>query len=157
MIVSEHGVGIEIRIGIESGEVVATPTDARQRLVTGEAVGIAAKLEQLAGSGEIVVGELAGRLIDHAAVLEPLGELEIKGKRDPVRAYRLVELAPVAPAFETQARRATRRSQARAGRRCGGRSSARSTAARPVPQSSSARRESASRASSRSSRAGRRG
>ncbi len=34
-----HGVGIEIRIGIESGEVVATPTDARQRLVTGEAVG----------------------------------------------------------------------------------------------------------------------
>ncbi len=41
----QHGVGLEIRIGIEAGEVVATPTDARQRLVTGEAVGIAAKLE----------------------------------------------------------------------------------------------------------------
>ena len=53
----QHGVGLEIRIGIESGEVVATPTDARQRLVTGEAVGIAAKLEAAAGADEIVVGD----------------------------------------------------------------------------------------------------
>ncbi|MGH3128893.1 MAG: BTAD domain-containing putative transcriptional regulator, partial [Gaiellaceae bacterium] len=96
----QHGVGLEVRIGIETGEVLATPTDARQRLVTGEAVGIAAKLEQAAGADEIVVGELAGRLIDHAAVLAPLGQLAIKGKREPVQAYRLVELGPVAPAFE---------------------------------------------------------
>ena len=96
----QQGVRLEIRIGIETGEVVATPTDVRQRLVTGEAVGIAAKLEQAAGTGEIVVGELAGRLIDYAAVLEPLGETAIKGKREPVHAYRLAELTPAAPAFE---------------------------------------------------------
>ena len=48
---AQHGVGLEIRIGIETGEVVATPTDARQRLVTGEAVGIAAKLEAAAERG----------------------------------------------------------------------------------------------------------
>jgi DNA-binding SARP family transcriptional activator/tetratricopeptide (TPR) repeat protein len=96
----EHGVRLAIRTGIETGEVVTTPTDARQRFVTGEAVGIAAKLEQAAGAEEIVVGELAGRLIDHAAVLEPLGEIAIKGKREPVQAYRLVELGPVTPAFE---------------------------------------------------------
>lgn len=101
-LISDYGVGIEIRIGIESGEVVATPTDVRQRLVTGEAVGIASKLEGLAESGQIVVGELAGRLIDHAAELEPLGALEIKGKREPVRAYRLVEIAQVAPAFASK-------------------------------------------------------
>ncbi len=95
-----HGMGLEIRIGIETGEVVATPTDARQRLVTGEAVGIASKLEAAAEADTIVVGEVAGRLIDHASVLEPLGELQIKGKRDPVRAYRLVELSDVAPVFE---------------------------------------------------------
>ena len=92
-------VALEIRIGIESGEVVATPTDARQRLVTGEAVGIASKLEAAADPDTIVVGELAGRLIDHAATLEPLGEIEIKGKRDPVHAYRLVDLSPIAPTF----------------------------------------------------------
>jgi len=101
-LVEEHGVGIEIRIGIETGEVVTTPTETRQRLVTGEAVGIASRLEQAAGAGEIVVGDLAGRLIDHAARLEPLGELEIKGKRDPVRAFRLLELGAVGPAFATR-------------------------------------------------------
>jgi class 3 adenylate cyclase len=99
-LVQQHGIGLEIRIGIETGEVVATPTDARQRLVTGEAVGIASKLEAAADADTIVVGELAGRLIDHAATLEPLGAIEIKGKRDPVQAYRLIDLAPIAPTFE---------------------------------------------------------
>ena len=42
-LVREHGVGLEVRIGFEAGEVVATPTEARQRLVTGEAVGIASR------------------------------------------------------------------------------------------------------------------
>ena len=95
----QHEVALEIRIGIESGEVVAAPTDARQRLVTGEAVGIASKLEAAADPDSIVVGELAGRLIDHAATLEPLGAIEIKGKRDPVQAYRLVDLSPIAATF----------------------------------------------------------
>ncbi len=96
----EHAVEVEVSIGIETGEVVAAQTDARQRLVTGEAVGIAARLEQAAATGEIVVGELAGRLIDHAARLEPLGELEIKGRSRPVQAFRLLEIAPVSAAFD---------------------------------------------------------
>jgi class 3 adenylate cyclase len=99
---SSHGVSLQVRIGLEAGEVVATPTDARQRLVTGEAVGIAAKLEQAAADDEIRVGEVAARLIDHAARLEPLGALEIKGKRDAVQAYRLLELTPVGPAFQSR-------------------------------------------------------
>ncbi len=98
----QHGIGLEIRVGFEAGEVVATPTESRQRLVTGEAVGIAARLEQAAASNEIVVGEVAGRLIDYAAELESLGDLAIKGKRDPVHAYRLIALTPVAPAFEAR-------------------------------------------------------
>ena len=114
-LVNEHGIGLEVRIGIETGEVVATPTDARQRLVTGEAVGIAARLEQAADADEIVVGELAGRLIDHAATLEPLGELEIKGKREPVHAYRLLELTPGRSGVRAAPGRAARRAQARAG------------------------------------------
>ena len=101
-LVREYGVGLQVRVGIETGEVVATPTEARQRLVTGEAVGVASRLEQAAEPDEIVVGELAGRLVDHAAVLEPLGALEIKGKREPVHAYRLVDLAPAGPAFESR-------------------------------------------------------
>jgi class 3 adenylate cyclase/tetratricopeptide (TPR) repeat protein len=99
-LVHEHGVGLEVRIGIETGEVVATRGDSRQRFVTGEVVGIAARLEQAAAAGEIIVGELAGRLIDHAAGLEALGDLDVKGKREPVRAYRLLTLASTAPPFE---------------------------------------------------------
>jgi DNA-binding SARP family transcriptional activator len=99
-LVRDHGVGLEIRIGIETGEVLASQSAARQRLITGEVVGITARLEQSAGTDEIVVGERAGRLIDHAAQLEPLGELAIKGKREPVRAYRLIEMADAAPAFD---------------------------------------------------------
>ena len=56
----------------------------------------------MGGTGEIVVGELAGRLIDHAAELEPLGEIAITGRQQPVRAFRLRELARVAPAFESR-------------------------------------------------------
>ena len=49
-LVEQHGVGLEIRVGIEAGEVVTTPTSGERRLVTGEAVGIAARLEEAAGS-----------------------------------------------------------------------------------------------------------
>ncbi|HEX2433209.1 MAG TPA: BTAD domain-containing putative transcriptional regulator [Gaiellaceae bacterium] len=96
----EHGIGLEVRIGVETGEAVTTTTEARQRLVTGEVVGVASRLEQRAAPGEIVVGELAARLIDHAATLEPLGELRIRGKREPLLAFRLLDIAPVASAFE---------------------------------------------------------
>src|SRR5207248_10303508 len=84
VLVPEHGARLEVSIGIETGEVVAM-RDSRQRFVTGEAVGIAARLEQTAAAGDIVVGEIAGRLIDHAASLEALGALDIKGKSKPVR------------------------------------------------------------------------
>ena len=153
---SDHGVGLEIRIGLESGEVVATPTDARQRLVTGEAVGIAAKLEQLAGADEIVVGELAGRLIDHVAELEPLGELEIKGKREPVRAYRLARASARRPPPSSAAWTPRSSAASASSPRCAGRSSAPSTPPLRVSPSSSAHPAWASRDSRPSSRAARR-
>jgi class 3 adenylate cyclase/predicted ATPase len=96
----EHEVRLDVSIGIESGEVLASQTGSRQRLVTGEAVGVAARLEQAAEAGQIVVGELAARMIDHAARLEPLGELEIKGRKKPLPAFRLVEVAATPHAFE---------------------------------------------------------
>jgi hypothetical protein len=82
-----------------NGSLVCPALTAAVR-ASSEAVGVAAKLEQAAEANEIFVGELAGRLIDHTAQIEPLGELEIKGKREPVRAYRLLDIAAAAPAFE---------------------------------------------------------
>ncbi len=96
----EQGRRLDVRIAFETGEVATAETASRVRLVTGEAVGIAAELERAAGAGEILVGELAGRLIDHAATLAPLEPLEIAGKREPVAPFRLLELIPASPAFE---------------------------------------------------------
>lgn len=87
-------------IGVETGEVVTAPQHTRGQLLTGEVVNVAAKLADAAAPNEIVVGSLAGRLVDHAAVLEPLGELDVGPRRDGVRGYRLVEIAPAASAFE---------------------------------------------------------
>ena len=96
----ELGIRLDVRIGLDAGEVLVAQEGARQRLVTGDTVGVAKRLEAAAPSGEIVVGGLARRLIGQAGGLEELGPLEVKGKRDPVAAFRLLEIAPPAPAFE---------------------------------------------------------
>ena len=63
-----HGEGIACRIGIESGEVLVGADGS----VTGGTVGAAARLRDAAPAGAVAVGELAARLIAHAARLEPL-------------------------------------------------------------------------------------
>src|SRR5262249_25317063 len=95
---AELGVRLSLHLALESGEVVAMEPSRRGTLVTGDAVGIAARLQTAAAPGEMVVGPLATALIAHAAQLEPLGELEIRGRREPVRASRLTRLAEIAGA-----------------------------------------------------------
>jgi class 3 adenylate cyclase/tetratricopeptide (TPR) repeat protein len=80
--------GLEVRIGIESGEVVADETDST--FATGEAVNLAARLEQQAGPNEIVIGPTAARLVRDLVELEPLEPLELRGWREPVAASRVV-------------------------------------------------------------------
>jgi class 3 adenylate cyclase/tetratricopeptide (TPR) repeat protein len=93
----EHGVGIAARIGVNTGEVVAGDPSAGQRLVTGDAVNVAARLEQAASPGEIFVGESTYRLVKDAVEVEPVAALDLKGKEQRVPAYRLVAvLADVA-------------------------------------------------------------
>jgi class 3 adenylate cyclase/tetratricopeptide (TPR) repeat protein len=93
----EHGVGIAARIGVNTGEVVAGNPSAGQRLVTGDAVNVAARLEQAAPPGEIFLGETTYRLVKDAVEVEPVAALDLKGKEEPVPAFRLVKvLADVA-------------------------------------------------------------
>jgi class 3 adenylate cyclase/tetratricopeptide (TPR) repeat protein len=81
--------GIEGRIGLTTGEVV---TGTKERLATGDAVNVAARLEQAAQPGEVLVGEPTLRLVREAAEVEPLEPLELKGKAEPVPAYRLLRV-----------------------------------------------------------------
>ena len=87
----DHGVTIAARIGVNTGEVVAGTT--AQTLATGDAVNVAARLEQAAGPGEILIGEDTQRLVRDASVAEPVQPLELKGKAEAARAFRLVSVA----------------------------------------------------------------
>jgi class 3 adenylate cyclase/tetratricopeptide (TPR) repeat protein len=80
---------VEGRIGITTGEVV---TGTEERLVTGAAVNVAARLQQAARPGEVLVGESTLRLLGGAVAVEALEPLELKGKAEPVEAYRLLEV-----------------------------------------------------------------
>ncbi|MFE7334348.1 adenylate/guanylate cyclase domain-containing protein [Streptomyces griseus] len=87
------GIELATRIGVNTGQVVAgSDATARQALVSGETVNIAARLEQNAGRGEILIGP--GTLLAAGPTVraEPTGPLRLKGKRDSVEAYRLLAL-----------------------------------------------------------------
>jgi class 3 adenylate cyclase/tetratricopeptide (TPR) repeat protein len=81
-------IGLQARIGVNTGEVVAGDGDA---LVTGDAVNVAARLEQTAEPGEILIGPETQQLVRDAVQVEPV-ELELKGKSAPVSAYRLLDI-----------------------------------------------------------------
>ena len=78
------------RTGVNTGEVVAGDPTLGQRLVTGDAVNVAARLEQAAPALEVLIGEPTYRLVRDAVEVEPVEPLELKGKAERVPAYRLV-------------------------------------------------------------------
>src|SRR5215211_2387495 len=82
-----YGTRLELRIGVNTGEVV---TGTEERIATGDAVNVAARLEQAARPGEILVGEETLRLARDAVDVEPVEPVPAKGKAEPVRASRLV-------------------------------------------------------------------
>ena len=83
-------------IGVNTGEVIAGDASTGQRLVTGDAVNTAARLEQAAGRGEIILGDLTYRLAHDEIEVEEIPPLTLKGKAEPVPAYRLVSVREVA-------------------------------------------------------------
>jgi len=88
--------GVEARIGLNTGEVVV---GTAERLATGDAVNVAARLEQAAASGEILLGAETARLVRDAVETEPTEPLALKGKGEPLVAHRLLVLHEEAPAF----------------------------------------------------------
>ena len=86
--IGEHG--LEARIGINTGGVVVGGEG--ETLVTGDAVNVAARLEQAATAGEILIGAETRLLVRDAVLLEPVEPLALKGKSEPVQAFRLLEV-----------------------------------------------------------------
>jgi class 3 adenylate cyclase/tetratricopeptide (TPR) repeat protein len=91
---AEFGLRIDIRIGVNSGEVVAGETLSGDGYASGDAVNVAQRLESSAVAGEILIGDTTQRLARDAIRTEPAGPMELKGKEEPVVAHRLLEVLP---------------------------------------------------------------
>jgi class 3 adenylate cyclase len=96
-VLRRHGVEIGLRIGVNTGEVVAGREAAArgELMVTGDAVNVGARLQQRAEPGQVLVGErthaATRRSIDYAGA----GTAPAKGKREPLAAWEAI--AAVAP------------------------------------------------------------
>src|SRR6516165_111059 len=83
------GVRLQNRTGVNTGEVVAAGSATGQRLATGDTINVAARLEQAAPDGEVLIGDTTFRLVKDAVTAEPTEPLKLKGKSARVRAHRL--------------------------------------------------------------------
>ena len=90
---ADRGVAIEWRAGINTGPVVAGDVAAGQRMVTGDAVNVAARLEAAAAPGEILLGAETYALVRGSVSSEPVEALALKGKSEPVPAWRLLAVS----------------------------------------------------------------
>ena len=115
-LIRDYELGLDTRTGVNTGEVVGGDSPTGSTLATGDMVNVAARLEQRAQPGEIVIGEATYRLVRDAITVEELEPLELKGKsRAGVRVPRRRPRAGCSGARAT-ARVTDRRPLARAGR-----------------------------------------
>jgi class 3 adenylate cyclase/tetratricopeptide (TPR) repeat protein len=87
---------LQARIGVNTGDVLARDATQMESLVVGDAVNVAARLEQAAGAGEVLVGDETWQLVSHAVRGERVAAVPAKGKREPLIAWRLEEVDPAA-------------------------------------------------------------
>lgn len=97
------GMRILLRTGVNTGEVVVGDDLYGQDVTVGDAVNLAARLEQAAGPGEVILGESTYRLVRDAVEVEALPPLAVKGKARPVAAWRLLAVLPGVPGHARRA------------------------------------------------------
>src|SRR6266536_545111 len=85
-----EALGLAVRIGVESGEVVVE--DADSTFATGEAVNLAARLQQAAEPGQVLLGQGVRRLAAGSVEAETAGPVEIKGRPEPLWTWRALRV-----------------------------------------------------------------
>ena len=87
------GVRLTTRTGVNTGEVVTGDPATGQRLVIGDPVNVAARLEQAAPAMEVLIGDPTYRLVRDAVTVDEVDPMPLKGKSEPVPAYRLIAVS----------------------------------------------------------------
>lgn len=96
----ELGIRIEVRTGVHTGEVVVGETDLEGFRASGDAMNVAARLEQSAAANEILIGSQTRALGGDAIVVADVEPLTVKGKAEPLEAFRLLRVLPHASPYE---------------------------------------------------------
>lgn len=86
--------GLALRVGVNTGEVVASEDHTD---VVGDPVNVAARLQEAAHQGDVLIGEPTRRLVDRLVTLARVGDLPLKGRAEAVAAYRVLSLGGAAP------------------------------------------------------------
>jgi class 3 adenylate cyclase len=100
---SDLAIRLEIRIGVNTGEVIVGRSRAGGSSATGDAVNVAARLEQVASLGEVLIGDSTYRLVRDEVDAEPVEPLKLKGKAAPTAAWRLLNVTGSAKAARSRA------------------------------------------------------
>jgi class 3 adenylate cyclase len=93
------GVTIATRTGVNTGEVVVGDVSRGESFVAGDPVNVAARLQQSAQPGETLIGDTTHRLVRDAVVAERLDPRTLKGKTEPIPAWRLLEVVEGVPGW----------------------------------------------------------
>ena len=86
----ERGIEFAVRIGVNTGEAVTGASAAGGFFTAGDIVNVAARLEQAARPGDVLLGRDTFSLVRHAVQAEPVAPLTVKGKRAEIEAHRLL-------------------------------------------------------------------
>jgi class 3 adenylate cyclase len=108
-----HGVPLQIRVGLNTGDVVVrsirTDDLHTDYVPIGHATGLAARLQSVANPGSIVVSESTFRLTEGFFAVKAFGAAQIRGVREPVPVYEVVGVGPLRTRLHVAARRGLRR------------------------------------------------
>src|SRR5262249_27589519 len=100
-----HGLNFSVRMGLNSGEVVVGKIGDDLRMdytAHGHTVGLAARMEQLAAPDNVYLSEHTARLVAGYFDLRDLGEVNVKGVRDPVHVYELETASGLRTRFDAE-------------------------------------------------------